>query len=159
MILSLIWMVSLGISSLFAQGYTYMQVHLLESDAAQETALSKISKITFTTSGFSIIHNDESTQDYSYSNASKITFSKGSNSIESNMVQSTLQVAPNPVANTLYIKGYNGTEGCSVAVYAAMGQEVLRLNNWCGEAIDVSHLASGIYFINVNSKTIKFIKL
>lgn len=158
-ILSLIWMACMGVGNLFAQGYTYMQVHLLDNDKPQETELADISKVTFTTSGFTVIHNDASTQDFSYSNVNKITFNKGSNGIEANMVQSTLQVAPNPVGNTLYIKGYNASEGCTLAIYSAMGQQVLRLNDWCGEAVDVSHLTPGIYFINVNTTTTKFIKL
>jgi hypothetical protein len=68
---------------------------------------------------------------------------------------------PNPAANNLNISAKEAIQ--NAAVYNVLGKKVMSLNiNKSSESIDISNLASGIYFLkyNVNKKvgTAKFIK-
>ncbi|MBO7291185.1 MAG: T9SS type A sorting domain-containing protein, partial [Bacteroidaceae bacterium] len=49
--------------------------------------------------------------------------------------------------------------GNEMNLYSATGMLVMQVPSWNGEAIDVAHLPAGIYFINIQSETIKFVKL
>lgn len=68
---------------------------------------------------------------------------------------------PNPVENTLSLKGIKNIQ--NVAVYNMLGQEVLRIApNTVASDVDMSNLQSGAYFVKVTienaTKTIKVIK-
>ncbi|HAB28761.1 MAG TPA: hypothetical protein DCE27_14505, partial [Xanthomarina gelatinilytica] len=68
---------------------------------------------------------------------------------------------PNPVNNTLSLRGVKDIQ--NVAVYNMLGQEVLRTApNTVNSDVDMSGLQSGTYFVKVmienTTKTIKVIK-
>lgn len=87
-----------------------------------------------------------------------IVLKRISNSVK-DAVAAQLQVEPNAVQSTLNITGFDASQSANVAIYNVAGQQVMSINNWSGDSIDVSALAAGIYFVNINSTTIKFIKL
>lgn len=64
-----------------------------------------------------------------------------------------IEVYPNPVVNTLYVKGVSGTE--RVRVYNSVGQLVL---SGVGGILDVGRLRPGVYFIHVREKVVKIVK-
>lgn len=73
----------------------------------------------------------------------------------------SFSVFPNPTSNQLNISGQGASEINQINIYNVAGKKVkaeLNQNN----SIDVSHLSSGIYMMNIEtekaSKTIKFIK-
>lgn len=65
----------------------------------------------------------------------------------------TFCIAPNPATNFLNIVASpEFSEGSSVAVYNNLGQKVLSSNLNQQAQIDVSNLAKGVYFVQINSK-------
>ncbi|MDR2009064.1 MAG: C10 family peptidase [Bacteroidales bacterium] len=73
---------------------------------------------------------------------------------------SHLTIYPNPATNNLTI---NGLEGKATAqVYDIYGKLLMNINNLQDGSVDVSSLASGIYFVKVenknNTRTMRFIK-
>ena len=142
-----------------------MQIHFNEDRPVIETKLTKIDKITFTDTNFSI-HFDSSSQlievaseHYAYGEVEKITFSDFASiqkiGKEDNI---NLLISPNPVDDIIRITGYNNSEPAQLSIYSLNGEEVIRIENWQGEPIDASLLSSGIYILRINTTTIKFIK-
>lgn len=145
----------LGIGSLSAN---YLNVHFVGQDTPDETELSSIEKVTFSKTGFSILLKNETKEDFSFENVTKITFG-GKDGVKAEMADRfDLTVSPNPVGATLNVKGYNATEPAQLVIYSVAGGEVLRANAWKGESLDVAHLASGIYILKIDNQTLKFIK-
>ena len=72
-----------------------------------------------------------------------------------------LQIYPNPVNYELKIMNY---EGGNIEVYNVIGQLLYQINKSTnkqinnGISIDVSHLASGMYFLKVDNKVVRFVK-
>lgn len=78
------------------------------------------------------------------------------------LVNSTLMVFPNPTSDFLSIQGIDQVgEIQKIEVLSTMGQLILSVNEF-KDALNVSTLPSGVYFLNVvhakGSETIKFIK-
>ena len=70
-----------------------------------------------------------------------------------------LRVFPNPVKNQLKIKNYELKEGEVIEIYSVVGQTVGAYP--CGRpetTIDISHLASGMYYLKVGNNTVRFVK-
>ncbi|WP_418603602.1 DUF4955 domain-containing protein [Hwangdonia sp.] len=67
---------------------------------------------------------------------------------ESFEVETKIKVFPNPVSNTLHIRVANNAFKIeSVSLYNVMGKVVLSCKNT--DAVDVSHIAKGIYFLKL----------
>ena len=77
---------------------------------------------------------------------------------------SLLRVYPNPTSNQLKIKNEELREKAEYTIYSIVGQVVMVGKNLsvCPEnneiVLDVSHLASGMYFLKIDGKTVKFVK-
>ena len=156
LILGIVCLSYLGVGSISAN---VMQIHFNEDRPMIETKLTAIDKITFTDTSFSIHITDNATEDYGYGEVEKITFSDissiGKISKEDNF---KLLISPNPVNDIIRIMGYNSSEPAQLSIYSLDGEEVIRIENWQGEAIDASQLSAGIYILRINTTTIKFIK-
>ncbi len=63
---------------------------------------------------------------------------------------SDFSLGPNPTSGYFSIRGINDRENAQVIIHDASGREVFPLTDLvkCGE-IDLSHLASGVYFVSV----------
>ena len=68
--------------------------------------------------------------------------------------ENLLELYPNPAQNVLKIKGVQ--LGSVYAVYSISGTKVLQ-NNYQNSGIDVSQMAQGIYYIQTNNETARFI--
>lgn len=160
LIFTLLVTLCMGFTRAYAQDLSLLQVHSLDATATpQETVLTEISKLVFTTAGFDIhLKNDAQVKNFKFADVNRITFKMGSSGVQET-VKADLQVNPNPVQSMLNITGYDENQEYQLAIYTLTGQEILRVNNWKGETIDVSGYAAGIYLININTTTIKFIKL
>jgi exo-beta-1,3-glucanase (GH17 family) len=62
---------------------------------------------------------------------------------------------PNPVSGDVHIDGVPG--GATITIMDASGKIVKTFENTSG-SMNVSHLPQGVYFVNVNKKTLKMIK-
>lgn len=62
---------------------------------------------------------------------------------------SKISIYPNPAKDKIYLKGFS-SEITSLQIFSIQGKLIQKLNNISTE-IDVSHLKSGIYFIEINT--------
>lgn len=133
-------------------------IHLKGTESStKKISISDISKITFETGGFKVVTGNENY--FEYNDVKKITFDESGENIETIFSKnSSLVASPNPTKDKLVIKGGDDLYGCSLYIYNLTGNLVSRHDNWNGETINISDLSSGIYFLNINSNTIKFIK-
>lgn len=87
----------------------------------------------------------------------KITFSNtlGTQTFEENA--KNLVLYPNPSGDYIRIKS-NDFETLTTKMYSLTGQLVKQGSYQSDEDIDISDLASGLYFVQVNGSTLKFSK-
>lgn len=69
----------------------------------------------------------------------------------------SLALRRNPVETTLEITGHDGNPAV-LTVTSLAGQRLVKIDSWQGENVDVTSLVSGIYILNINNQTFKFIK-
>lgn len=77
----------------------------------------------------------------------------GVNSIEK---KSSIKVYPNPADDIIVVKG--AKENSIVTVYSTLGMMMTRTEIGESSVIDVSDYPTGIYIMNVDGETIKFVK-
>jgi len=82
--------------------------------------------------------------------------------IVSATLNNQIRVYPNPTTGQLKIKNYELRENDIIEIYDVVGQKLMQLP--CRDVInhvstiDISHLASGMYFLKVNNQVVKFMK-
>ncbi|MBR5843662.1 MAG: T9SS type A sorting domain-containing protein [Bacteroidaceae bacterium] len=137
-----------------------IKIHSYDTEAQPvEFALSEISKVQFGTGNFSVLLSEgEAGGSFDFRNVSKISFGEVS-AVETVDRDAVMVVTPNPVRNILVLNGGQSLYGSEMNLYSVTGMHVLRVATWQGESIDVSHLPAGVYVINIQSETIKFVKL
>ncbi len=145
-----------------AEDNTMLEVHLKNSEVPAQEALSGLSKITFEEDGFTVVGKDESKKlVYQYTNVEKLTFSLDGAGVE-NVTASNLSLVayPNPAQDVINVQGWNKGEKAMLRIVNAAGQLCKTVADWNGDAIVVSDLAAGQYFIQINNQqTLKFVKL
>ena len=117
-------------------------------------------KISFVNDDIVAEWTDGQTNAYAFSSLQRILFSEATQTeAEKQMAetQTGLFLYPNPVVETLYLSGVpSGTE---VYLYTSNGTVVgSMLCTGSTLSANVSHLKSGIYFLKIADKAVKFIK-
>ena len=102
-------------------------------------------------------NNDNTSNDFYFSDIIKITFNEQGTSIET-VNASSASIFPNPVKDNLIIQNAEKIYGSDIYIYSMTGVLVEKYSQWNGESINVSDLAPGVYFVNSNSTTLKFVK-
>lgn len=124
-------------------------------------SLETLKKFTFSNNSLLINYLSGPAETYSLSNISKLSFKSAITGVDELSLSgtSTLKVYPNPVTDVIYIQ--NAPEVTyTVSIYRISGSLVLTTKLSSGtKSIDVSYLASGLYLLNVNGLTFKFVKL
>lgn len=88
----------------------------------------------------------------------KITFpNTTSGMVSPNQSSSAIRVYPNPCSDFIRVIALTPVES-QIRIYSFTGQLAYQGINPPDNTIDISHLAAGIYFIQINGETIKFIK-
>lgn len=144
-----------------AEGDELITIHLNSSEKPAQIAITDVSSIVFETSQLSIKDKQYAViQNFDYSDVIKITFNEELNteSVEEKNSNATLTLFPNPVKDNISISCDETMYGSDLCIYTLTGTLVTKQTNWKGENINVSNLNPGIYFININSTTLKFIK-
>lgn len=133
-----------------------ISIYLNNSDLSPvRIDVSSISSIKFKKTKFVVSDYDNTSNDFYFSDVIKITFNEeGGASVETVNAQTT-SIYPNPVKDNLIIQNVTDSDIC---IYSITGVLVAQYSQWNGESIDVSHLCPGIYFVNTNSTTLKFVK-
>lgn len=143
------------LSCYLANAETILTVEYLDGREAKEQ-LAKLSKIVFDKSGnMTFSYNSGDTKDFgNVSTTQKIVFTEGTlSNIEKQSSESSIQVYPNPTAETIQIAGLK--EGDVVKIYNNTGNVVLSSQD---SEINVSQLANGLYFVVAGENVIKLIK-
>ena len=152
-------MVLLLLTSSYTKADELISIYLNNSDASPvRIDVSTISSIKFKSTKIIVNRDENSSLNYYFSDITKITFNEESGaSIETVNAQVT-NIYPNPVQDNLTIQNAGNLVGSDICIYTTTGVLVNKHSQWNGESIDVSHLCPGVYFINTNSTTLKFVK-
>ena len=151
--------VTLILLSISAKADEVILFYLNNSDLSPvRVEVSTVSTITFKTNKLVVKSKDNTTNDFYFSDIRKITFNDDGTFIEHINTTPTLNIYPNPTENELTIEGTDNIYNTDICIYSLHGALIAKYPQWNGEPIDVSQLNPGIYFININSTTLKFVK-
>ena len=146
------------LTSNYVKADELISIYLNNSDLSPvRIDISTISTIKFKSTKIVVNSNDNTSSDFYFSDIVKITFNEEGTSIETPNAQTT-SIYPNPVKDNLTIKNVDNMQESDIYIYSVTGLLVAKYSQWNGESIDVSHLNPGIYFVNTNSTTLKFVK-
>ena len=123
------------------------------------TALTSLSKITFSSGNMLVRKTDATTDSYVLSDVSRITFGffSGINEISSNSAQ--FSVYPNPATSFIQLKNLPETSAYNISIFSLDGSRLIqKYLTSTSEIIDISILKKGMYLLSVNGSTLKFIK-
>ncbi len=135
-----------------------ISIYLNNSDLSPvRIDVSNISTIKFKSTKLVVNNNDNTSDDFYFSDIIKITFNEQGTSIET-VNASSASIFPNPVKDNLIIQNAEKIYGSDIYIYSMTGVLVEKYSQWNGESINVSDLAPGVYFVNSNSTTLKFVK-
>ena len=81
-----------------------------------------------------------------------------STSIAETVQGAGLKVYPNPTTGQLQVTGYELQENAEYRIYSIVGQVVMQGKLEHEGQIDVSALSSGMYFLKIDNKVVKFVK-
>ena len=146
------------LTSSYTKADELISIYLNNSDLSPvRIDVSTISTIKFKTTKLVVTNHDNISNDFYFSDVIKIAFNEEGTSITTPNA-STASISPNPVKDNLMIQDAEKMYGSDICIYSVTGTLVSRHSQWNGESIDVSHLRPGIYFVNTNSTTLKFVK-
>ncbi len=147
-------------------GMQAQSVYVNESNGTQSgIALKNIRSITFNNGTMKVNLTQNTTEEFSLSGLSSLTFTEATIGTQETSIASTISVYPNPVQNILTVDLSNQTnfKNGHINILSINGQLVQTvLIKDAVTKIDVSSLAKGIYICSYNNKketkTVKFIK-
>lgn len=146
------------LTSSYTKADELISIYLNNSDLSPvRIEVSTISTIKFKTTKLVVTNHDNISNDFYFSDVIKIAFNEEGTSITTPNA-STASISPNPVKDNLMILDAEKMYGSDICIYSVTGTLVSKHSQWNGESIDVSHLSPGIYFVNTNSTTLKFVK-
>lgn len=146
------------LTSSYIKADELISIYLNNSDHSPvRIEVSTISTIKFKTTKLVVTNHDNISNDFYFSDVIKIAFNEEGTSITTPNA-STASISPNPVKDNLMILDAEKMYGSDICIYSVTGTLVSKHSQWNGESIDVSHLSPGIYFVNTNSTTLKFVK-
>ncbi len=151
---------TLCLISLSTSAKMLIRIQPYESGATPtDVAISDISQIKFDPSELSILYeNSTDVLYFDYRQIERISFINDA-SIEAIENDTQVVLSPNPARDILSIRGGDELLGSDIKIFSATGAYVMGVAQWDGNTINVSHLPSGVYFINIQNTTLKFIKL
>lgn len=124
-------------------------------------SLSALERFTFSNNNLLINYLSGPVETYSLGNISKLSFQSAVIGVdELNLSGNDLmKVYPNPVRDIIYIQNAPAFS-YEVSIYRITGSLILNTQISSGEkTINVGFLQSGLYLLNVNGRTFKFVKL
>jgi hypothetical protein len=134
------------------------EVTVVENNGTTSTiVVSNLGKIYFSAERMYIDAGDGTVSDFAVSDIQKLTFNSlytGVNQLEH---QSSVLIYPNPATNFFKIAA-ESEQTLHVQLFSLTGQ--LLTDTYCqtDEAVNISELQSGIYFVKVNGATFKLLK-
>jgi len=123
--------------------------------------LGTLKKFTFSGNSLLVNYLSGPVETYSLDNISKLSFKSAVTGVDNLSLTGNgiMKVYPNPVSDVIYIQNAPET-AFTVSIYRMNGVLILTTKISSGsKSIDVSYLPSGLYLLNVNNRTFKFVKL
>jgi hypothetical protein len=128
-------------------------------DSEQLFAITEVGKIYFDATHLFIDENDENASiSIPFAGIRKIVFTSLATVLpDSPRAEQHFFVYPNPATDYLSVAGDTGTNR-KIKIYALDGQVLLSNELQPDGKINISHLNSGFYLIQINGETLKFSK-
>lgn len=124
-------------------------------------SLETIKRFAFSNNNLLLNYLSGPVESYSLSNISKLSFKSTVTGVDELSISGTLslKVYPNPVEDVIYLQ--NAPEiPFKISIYRISGSLVYTTELSSGsKSINVGYLSSGLYLLNVNGLTFKFVKL
>lgn len=138
-------------------GAQSMVIETTNGDLIAEN-LESIQNLKFSDLIMILKKNDSSTRSFNLLTVKKLYFSPETvSSVENTNIQSYI-VYPNPSGDYIWIKDAPDQE-TSISIYSINGTMILQTTiSAASNEINVSQFQAGLYFIKMNTQTIKFIK-
>jgi hypothetical protein len=152
----LIFLLLAGLTGVQAQNLI-----LTTKDGVITRPITTLKRFTFSNNSLLVNYLSGPVETYSLDNVSKLTFKSVVTGVDNLSLTGAgvMKVYPNPVSNVVYIQNAPETD-FTLSIYRMNGVLVLTTKLSSGtKSIDVSYLSSGLYLLNVNSRTFKFVKL
>jgi hypothetical protein len=139
-------------------GAQSMVIEVKNGNSITENLVS-IQNLKFPNKNMVLRKTDNSTRSINLLSIEKLYFNKESvNSINSNKDEKVITIYPNPSPGIIKIDNAP-VQKTSISVYGINGIKMLQTFISSGNnEVNVSHFEAGMYFIKINSQTIKFIK-
>ena len=134
------------------------EVTVIENDGTTSTiVVSDLGKIYFSAERLYIDAGDGAVSDFAVADIRKLTFNSLYVGVNQPDNYSPVLLYPNPATNFFKIAAEN-TETLHLQLFSLTGQ--LLTDTYCqaDEAVNISELQSGIYFVKVNGVTFKLLK-
>lgn len=129
-----------------------------EGEVVGSSTVTLDSKLSFTKAGVDVYTGDALELSIPYADVAKLTFNyENKTGVETVAANSGLRLRNNPVAESLEFVGFSG-DAANLVVTDLRGSVRASVSTWKGEAINVSDLTPGLYFVTVDKTTFKFIK-
>ena len=140
------------------QGKSQSMVITMHDGSTIDKSLSQIRDLSFSTDSLFLTSQTFIKNDYSLDEIRKISFESLVDINESNLTQGDIFIYPNPVMNKLSL-GNISDKPVTANIYRIDGCLVKQATVTKDDAIiKVSDLSEGIYMIQLNETTLKFIK-
>lgn len=130
-----------------------------QGESVGKVAVTIDSKIVFTADGVQILDKESQTAFFPYADISTLSFSTPEAAgVASVAERGKIRLLENPVSSMLRISVPDNLTSPPLSIHDISGSIRISLRKWDGEAVDVSNLAPGLYFVTLNNTTLKFIK-
>lgn len=147
-------------SQLHAQEGVELKVIANGSDgvASASSVVTIDSKLRFSKEGVEVYSGETLTCMFPYSATANLSFEydKGTG-VKMLDASGTWKLRSNPVAESLQPYG-KSVDAARLTVTDLSGAVKITLPAWHGEAVDVSDMTPGLYFVTIDKTTLKFIK-
>jgi hypothetical protein len=129
-----------------------------ENGVSAAENLNSIQNLKFPNKNLVLRKTDNSTRSFNLLSIKKLYFSQESVNSVINTDINEITIYPNPSVDVLRIE--NAPEqNTSLSIYSINGTKILQTEiSGTDNEINVSHLKTGMYFLKINSQTLKFIK-
>lgn len=149
-------------------GYSQTYVTVIYTDATtEEFSVNENGSLIFSGNNLLIDSGDLNPTTISLDDINKLKFTTTSSvsaeedadeSAIASITSEDIYAYPNPANDLLYIHGLDG-QTYDIQIYSAVGSLVRNQKYTDGDAIDISTLQCGLYFIIIKSTIVKFSKL